>query len=65
MDELREKLEREYAAAIAAAPTDSRKMACRTCGKVRMCKARQSGMPFYPIMWVCRECWSYATETHA
>lgn len=62
-DELqREQLQMNYDKALAAAPTESRKMGCLTCKKERMCKARPSGLISSPIMWVCRECWAYALE---
>jgi hypothetical protein len=62
-EDLLARLQRETDEALAAAPKEARLMKCQTCQRERRCKARPSGLVSNPIMWVCRECWSYATES--
>jgi hypothetical protein len=62
-EDLLVRLQRETDAALAAAPKEARRVKCQMCQRQQRCKARPSGLVSNPIVWVCRECWSYATES--
>jgi hypothetical protein len=62
-DRLWQRLEAQYAAAVAKANYTPQAKQCEVCGLTRQCRQRPTGLITSPLAWMCDDCWNHANET--